>query len=405
MMSEEQAKPEESEQEGKKPDFEKGKKMRETFLRAKTKAAERFSAVARQKLGNMVKSVALIGSLARGDFKPGSDIDMLVILDDTQRDIPEELKDKMLAMLNEIAKGIDKKATVQAHTVTEMFQFAKEGDNIIYNFLRHMKIIYDGGILKPMRKLLAAGEIKPTKESIMRSMEGADFYMKKVDEYLEWILERYYRAITWGGNAFLMSMNEQPASVPELPIVLKKYADQGATSPEVPLIAAEVIKLFKEVEHKEVHPTVGMVNDMHPKVLKFLDLLRKDVVGSVMGEGIKGTMKLKIKTMPKIIFEFEKSRCFVWLLDEGVFLASYEGDKLSKVFKSKIDKGAVGEFKAVKNDTLFSAMENSELKPLVNVELMKTIFNAIPEGMKAGFKKVQVEFPGRAMLDLGDIVK
>jgi hypothetical protein len=148
-----------------------------------------------------------------------------------------------------------------------------------------------------------------------------------------------------------------------------------------------------------------MITDLHPKVEKFLDLLRKDVVGSVIGEGIKGTMKLKIKTMPKIIFEFEKSRCFVWLLDEGVFLANYEGDKLSKVLKSKIDKGAVGGFKAVKNEALFSAMENSELKPLVNVDLMKTIFKAIPDGMKAGFKKVQVEFPGRAMLDLGNIVK
>ncbi|MBR9689523.1 MAG: hypothetical protein GOV01_01325 [Candidatus Altiarchaeota archaeon] len=383
--------------------IEKAKKRREVFLRAKTKTAERFSAVARQKLGNMVKGVAIIGSLARGDFRPGSDIDVLVVIDDTQRDVPDELKEKILAMLNDIGKKIDKKMQVQIHTITELFQFSKDGDNIVYNFLRHMKIVYDGGILKPMQKLLKSGEIKPTKESVMRSMEGADFYMKKVHQYVEWIIERYYRAITWSSNAFIMSMGSHPASVPEIPLVLKQYSDKGILPQEIPIIAAEVIKVHKAAEHGDAKPTIKDIHDLEPKVVKFLDALRKEIVGSVVEEGLKGTVKAKIKTMPKVIYEFAKGRCFAWLLDDGVYVAYYEGSKLNKVFKSTIKEGKVSPFKPINNEKLFKAMELSELKPLINQPLIKMIYSALPDAVKKPVKKVAIEYPGRAMIDLGPL--
>jgi predicted nucleotidyltransferase len=389
----------------KREEVEKAKKRRNIFLRAKSKAVERFAAHARQKMGNMVKGVALIGSIARGDFTPGSDIDVLVVIDDTQRDVPDELKEKLLAMLNEIGKKIDKKMQIQIHTITEMFQFATGGDNIIYNFLRHMKIVYDGGVLKPMRKLLKAGEIKPTRESVMRSMEGADFYMKKVDQYVEWIVERFYRAVTWASNAFIMSMDLPPASPPEIPLVLKKYADQGVLPPEVPAIAAEVIQTHKAVEHGDLHPDIEQIHDLQPKVVKFLDVLRKEVVGSVVEEGLKGSMKAKIKTMPKVIFEFGKGRAFAWLLDGGVYVANYKGGKLAAVYHSKVDKGDVKGFKEVKSEELFQAMETSELKPLITPDLIQMIFKALPDGVRRKPKKVAIEYPGRAMVDLGKLIK
>lgn len=386
-------------------DIEDAKKRRKLFLRAKTKAAERFAAAARQKLGNMVKGVAVIGSIARGDFTPGSDIDVLVVIDDTRRDVPDELKEKMLAMLNSIGKEIDKKMQVQIHTLTELFQFATGGDNIIYNFLRHMKIVYDGGVLKPMRKLLKSGEIKPTKESVMRSMDGAGFYMKKVDQYVEWIVERYYRAITWASNAFIMSMDRPPAAVPEIPLVLKGYADQGVLPQEVPAIAAEVIQLHKAVEHGEVEPTTEQIHELKPKVDSFLEVLRNEVVGSVVEEGLKGSVKAKIKTMPKIIFEFPEGRAFAWLLQDGVYVAHYKGDKLSAVYKSQVEEGEVDDFEKVKHEDLFQAMETSELKPLINPELIRMIYGALPAGVRQKPEKVAVEYPGRAMVDLGDAVK
>lgn len=403
-MPKKQEEPPKKERKLTKTEMSKAKKRREVFLRAKIKVAERFSNAARQKLGSMVKGVAVIGSIARGDFKPGSDIDVLVVIDDTQRDVPEELKEKLLAMLNDIGKKIDKKMQIQIHTLTEIFQFAKDGDNIVYNFLRHMKVVYDGGVLKPMQKLLSAGEIKPTKESVMRSMEGADFYMKKVVQYVEWIVERYYRAVTWASNAFVMSLGEHPASPPEIPLVLKKHADQGVLPPEVPAIAAEVIAIHKAVEHGDLKPNIEQIHALEPKVIQLIEALRKEVMGSVVEEGLKGSVKAKIKTMPKVIFEFAQGRAFAWLLDDGVYVAHYEGDKLSKVYKSSVTKGEVKLFKPVKSEALFKAMEASELKPLINMKLIKMIHTALPAAAKKPVKKVAIEYPGRAMVDLGNLV-
>jgi len=384
--------------------IEKAKKRRETFLRMKMKAAERFTLLARKKFGNMIKGVAVIGSLARGDFVPGSDIDILVVIDDTQRDIPEELKEKLLAMLVDMGKKIDKKIQIQLHTLTELFQFAKEGDNIIYNFLRHMKPVYDGGILKPLERLLKSGEIKPTKEAMARSLDGAEFYLKKIDQYVEWILERYYRAITWATNALVMSLGENPVSVPEMPIVLQKYADQGLIDPELPAIAAEVIKIYKAVEHGDRKPKLEDAYQLEPRVRKFIEAIKKEVVGSLVSESLKGAVRSKIKTMPKIIFEFPQSRAFVWLLDDGIYMAHYRGDKLSKVFRAQVKDGKVSEFKPVKSEELFRAMEVSELRPLINRKLIKMIYEAIPPQIKGKLKRIAVEYPGRAMLDLTGMI-
>jgi predicted nucleotidyltransferase len=381
------------------------KRRQKTFYKMKMKAAERFSILARQKLGNMLKGVGIIGSLARGDFVPGSDIDILVVIDDTKRDVPQELKEKLLAMLNKMGRDIDKKMQVQIHTLTEMFQFAKEGDNIIYNFLRHMKIVYDGGMLTPMRRLLKAGEIKPSKEAMMRSMEGAEHYMKKVEQYTEWILERYYRGVTWSANAYIMSLGENPVSVPEIPIVLQQKVDQGMLPQEVPAIAAEVIKHFKAVEHDEEEPSLKVALELEDKVHHMINVVKKEVVGSLVSESVGTAVKSKIKTMPKMIFEFGTHRAFVWLLGSGIYMAVYRGEKLDKVYKAEVDEGKVAEFKPTQNEKLFQAMEQSGLKPLINAKLIKNIFSMMPTTVRAQVKKLAVEYPGRAMLDLTDAIK
>ena len=44
--------------------------------------ARRFAQEVREHLGRRVRSIRLFGSAARGDWMPGSDVDVLVLLDD-----------------------------------------------------------------------------------------------------------------------------------------------------------------------------------------------------------------------------------------------------------------------------------------------------------------------------------
>ncbi|MBR9679862.1 MAG: hypothetical protein GOU99_02325 [Candidatus Altiarchaeota archaeon] len=383
----------------------KAKKRRKTFYRMKIKAAERFSVIARQKLGGMIKGIAVIGSLARDDYRPTSDIDMLVIIDDTQRDVPGELKEKIIAMLNDMAKKVDKKLTVQVHTLTEIWDFLKEGDTIIYNFFRHMKPIYDAGIIKPLKRLLESGEVRPTKEAMMKAVEGSDVYMKKIEQYLEWIVERMYRVVTWMGNAYIMSVGKEPASPPEIPIILKRFADEGAIPAEIPTICAEVIKAHKDAEHGEKKPNAELVVKLEKKVEFYHKILKKEIISSMIDKETISTVKYKIKTMPKIIFEMTSERAFVWLLDDGVYMALYEKEKLKKVYKASVQDGRVSKFKTVKSEKLFQSMEASQLKPLLNPKLIKMIHSAMPDTIRKPVKKLAIEYPGRAMLDLTGSIK
>ncbi len=380
------------------------KKKRKLFYRLKMRAVEKFAALARAKFGNMIKSIALIGSLARGDYTFGSDIDVLVVIDDTAREVPEELKAKLLAMLTDLARKIDKKFQIQLHTVTELFQFAKTGDNIIYNFLRHMKVVYDAGFLRPLERLLKRGEIKPTKEAMSNALEGADYYMKKVEEYVEWILERYYRAVTWAANAFIMSMGLPPAAVPEIPAVLQAYADKGVLPPEIPKIAAEVIAIYKAVEHGNAKPELKVAYELEERVKHFLDVIRKEVVTSLVKDKLTATVKEKIKTMPKLIFEGKGLRVMCWFLDDGIYAAVHkEGQKEMEFLKAEVKEGKVMPFKSIKEEDLFAAMERSEIRPLINKKLIKMVHEALPLALRQKTKKVYFEYPGRAMLELGGI--
>ena len=55
------------------------------------------------KYGKLVKCIVVMGSVAREEFKPKSDIDVFVVIDDTGKKITRELHDKIDADINKMA--------------------------------------------------------------------------------------------------------------------------------------------------------------------------------------------------------------------------------------------------------------------------------------------------------------
>ncbi len=76
---------------------DKMKEMREKSQERRLEAAEEFSDLLNEKLGEKVKVVAVWGSVSKGEHEYDSDIDTLVILDDTQREteVAEDAKMKI----------------------------------------------------------------------------------------------------------------------------------------------------------------------------------------------------------------------------------------------------------------------------------------------------------------------
>ena len=68
--------------------------------------AKKFADKVLEKYGNLVKAIVMMGSVVRGEFKPKSDIDIFLILDDTVHKFDSKELDKIDMELEEIAKGI-----------------------------------------------------------------------------------------------------------------------------------------------------------------------------------------------------------------------------------------------------------------------------------------------------------
>lgn len=72
---------------------------------------EKFSKEVLKKYGKYIKAIVMMGSVARQEFRPTSDIDVFVIIDDTSYQISPELHDKIDMNLEKIAEEIPEAQT------------------------------------------------------------------------------------------------------------------------------------------------------------------------------------------------------------------------------------------------------------------------------------------------------
>jgi predicted nucleotidyltransferase len=90
-------------------------------------------------LGDKLDSLILYGSVARGDFGPESDIDVLIIIEN------KELDDKFSDLRYDIDVKNGTVTTFIVYTPVEIENKVKQGFPFINNVLREGKIIYDNG--------------------------------------------------------------------------------------------------------------------------------------------------------------------------------------------------------------------------------------------------------------------
>jgi len=153
-----------------------------------------FTNEARKQYGNIIKSVMIFGSAAKGQMVKGSDADLWVILDDTATKTSEDL-DKVNAQLYLIAHEL-KDLHVQTATLTEFWQWIKMGSPELANYLRYGLVVYDTGFIKPVQRMLHMGLIPPSDETIsLKSRSSQARYQKIKLDIKSMIFELRYTAM------------------------------------------------------------------------------------------------------------------------------------------------------------------------------------------------------------------
>ena len=222
----------------------------------------------------IIKSIVMVGSYVRGDLKPWSDIDILIIVDDTlpeSRMNLEELEER----IKDIAGNVWSRLSIfPLFALTEFVDYARIGHPVVYNLIKEGVVIYDVGFFTPWKKLLKAGKIPRTIESIERNMNEASKYLMRARtvKLLILAMDCYYAMIN-SAQAVLMSMGLEPPVPRKMYEEVKTYlVKPGLLPSKYAEWLNEIINIKKKIEHKELLEVSGaFVDEWIEKAEKFVE--------------------------------------------------------------------------------------------------------------------------------------
>jgi len=289
-----------------------------------------------KKFEKYVYSYVIGGSLVRGEVVKTSDVDVYIIIDDTDvKRMPRlELKDKLrniiysYVMQAEELAGVKNKLSPQVYLLTEFWEGVKDANPIFYTFLRDGVPLYDRGGFLPWKLLLRMGKIKPSPESIDMFMSMGD---KTKDIVKRRLLDIVIGDIYWGvitpSQALLMLYGLPPTNVYETvkemkrvfvdneKMLEKKYSD---------ILEEIAIKYYKGYEHGKIKEVSGKEVDKLLKdsedYLKRLKELREDIEKEIQKKTFKEIYNNVFKLLASLFGE--KS--------ENELIKEYERDIVNK---------------------------------------------------------------------------
>jgi len=239
------------------------------------KDVKEFSKKVLEKYGELIKCIVMMGSVAREEFKPISDIDIFIVIDDTLQGITPELCEKIDDDLEKIAKQISKRISVQPiYTLTEFWDYARVCHPIIYNFIKEGIAVYDTGFFTPIKKLLEMGRIPLTREAIEKYMEDAPKKLMRAKTVkLLMLAEDCYYAMLNTAQAVLMFMGIAPPVPSKAYDYVKKFlVEPGILEHEYAEWLKEIIEMRKKIEYKVLMDVTGaFVDEWIEKAEKFIN--------------------------------------------------------------------------------------------------------------------------------------
>ncbi|HDP73738.1 MAG TPA: hypothetical protein ENN46_02140 [Candidatus Woesearchaeota archaeon] len=269
-----------------------GAQIYDKGILAAIKVTEVHKQMVLEKFERYIVSYVLAGSLTQGKATEKSDIDVFIVVDDTdvKKMTRGELKEKLRAIIIGMGAeagemtGVINKLNIQVYILTEFWESLRDANPVIFTLLRHGVPLYDRGVFMPWKQLLVMGKIKPSQEAIDLFMSTGERILEKVTEKLNEIgIEDIFYALLTPSQATLMHYGIPPPTPRETPELMKEiFADKEKLIEAKDLeILKKVIKARKEVEHKVRTSLSGKEIDEMIKegkeYLKKVDKLFKDI--------------------------------------------------------------------------------------------------------------------------------
>lgn len=221
------------------------------------------------KFEKYVVSYVGVGSILRGDGNPKSDIDVFIIIDDT--DVKQmsrlELQDKIRNIVYGMAQQAQELVKIkiplhiQTYLLTDFWDMLKDSSSpVIYTFLRDGLPFFDRGIYRPWKLLLDQGRIKPSREAVLKHTEtGELFYERAKKKLLSVVIEDLYYSVLNPAQSLLMLKGIAPPTHKETVTLFKELLidEEKLMDKKYGAILEEFVSLFKKWEYNEITEMSG----------------------------------------------------------------------------------------------------------------------------------------------------
>ena len=319
---------------------------------AAVKIAEIHKEMVLKKFEKYIVSYVLAGSLVQGRATPESDIDVFIVIDDTdvKKMTRAELKDKLRAII--IGMGIDagnmtgikNKLNIQVYILTDFWDNIKEANPIIFTFLRDGIPFYDRGIFMPWKQLLKMGKVKPSPEAIdMYKATGDQMLQRMKFKLNEIAMEDAFWATFTPSQAAIMLFGLPPPTPKETPEVMRDVfvKKEKLLEEEYVKMLERILKVRKDMEHfvkKDIKGTeLDEIVDIVDKYLKRLGKLFEQITEAKEKEDILQVWESTVTVVRDILklegIEKVSDEAMVKLFESEVVHAGIIPEKYLRVLK------------------------------------------------------------------------
>lgn len=234
-------------------------------LKAEDDIAMDFAVKVYKKFNKIVKSIVLFGSTTKQNATPGSDIDIMILVDDASIKWDQELIAWYREELEKTVQESPYKKELHINTMklTTWWEDLMRGDPTVMNIIRYGEAMIDaGGFFNPIKQLLIEGKIKSTPEAIYSCLQRAPMHYARSKEAELNAIEGLYWAMVDSAHAALIAANVSPPSPEHIPGELKlNFVNSGKLKMRYIDWFRELNMMHKKISHGEITDLKGVEID------------------------------------------------------------------------------------------------------------------------------------------------
>ena len=247
-----------------------------SYSKEDIETVRKFTKKLHDEFGNFLRAVVMFGSSVKGQKKPSSDLDVLVVVDDVNINLTPEMIQTYRILVEKLIGENSLKLHVTSLRFSSFWEYVRAGDPVAINVLRDGVALIDTGFFDPLQVLLKQGRIRPSAEAIWSYLFRAPTTLHNAKWHMmQAALDCYWAAVD-SAHAALMSIGEVPTAPESVADLLEeKFVRTGYLDKKFVVSMRNFYKLSKMITHREIKEVKGEeVAQWIKESEEFVDVMR-----------------------------------------------------------------------------------------------------------------------------------